>query len=459
MAERKEKRKRENQSLGRAKGLLSRDLAWTCGFPVDHVVASDNQRVAWFRMDSLGAENPPPFLVDREVLRRSSMAASKLKNQFPKAVKRIFVDPEDWFERLERLLNAIKATLHEGDRSAVKVASLLESSAEKALTSDAAFLTIDPRLRSLLDGVQFAESMKVKPSAVALHEWLPSAATQLNAVYSMRLLAETPQDSAFSNRDYELMLLVALRDELKHREDLESLCRQLTSPAMQGLDVPDPNFRIHSYADFGKSLVKSRQGNQDIDFALSAKKKRQTIRQSIVRLMRKSVDAKPKVRRSIISVICELGPINVVQAFDSIGDTMLREENRLRGNVKRLNSDSQLSHAKSKPIAKMLLEQLEPKPVGELDVKFVKSYHSALIGLADGHASQEVVSEVAQFLPICGVEVSGAINLLSYWIGKENRGDLPMATQRQRWGTLLNRLRRIAKTTDGERVAKLVPRE
>jgi len=85
--------------------LYRRDLSWTHGFPVAmlgrQLREHDNGKncpdvpqpngVAWIQLDScVNSESTTALIIDRRLLRRSELAASRLRHQFPKAIRMLF---------------------------------------------------------------------------------------------------------------------------------------------------------------------------------------------------------------------------------------------------------------------------------------------------------------------------------------------------------------------------------
>ena len=90
--------------------FLKAHLDWLAGFPVG---ATDGH-VVWMSRPRAGSPLPTPVRIDREKLRASQFALTKLVHNFPRALPRVVGDVDVWRTQVESVLDCLKEAVHNG---------------------------------------------------------------------------------------------------------------------------------------------------------------------------------------------------------------------------------------------------------------------------------------------------------------------------------------------------------
>lgn len=465
-----EKQKRENQSLGRARLLYHRDLAWTFGFPLGLLANNnsgcfeqkssdrgENRQLSWIRLDSI-ATTDSQFTIDREVLRRSTMAASKLRTQFPKAICRVFADPSLWFERLDQLLEALKGFLHRGETNQLQVKKLLASVAETAPWNQPGTSCPRRNLPPIVDALRLAEAMCPKPSNLPMDSWLSSASEQLQRVYLDRHGDRNAMTHGLSNRDFEFCLLAELRQELAPRDNLVRFANLMTSPAVRFLHHPDPMHNVSIWSERGRGLLtRQRKKREETLQQPELLPNRTTIRPIVIKLLSHAATQKVKTRQSIVDSVSIFGLENVLKPLEETSIEIWAEERRLRSLVQQLQSAIEFRCKVPKSSAKPMMAELNVRFSKEPIVNSVKAWHSALEFLTDGSMDIGVIREVDRFIAQCDGDFATGLSLISCWKKRSKRkNSKEQRVLNKDWGDFFQALNQVARRALVANVARLI---
>ncbi len=464
---RAEKQKRSNQGLGRARLLYQRDLAWTSGFPLSMLGYSsddqnkeekndaDKEQLCWIRLDSLSV-NAKPFIVDRDVLRRSTMAASKLRHQFPRAVKKVFSDPEQWFARLDRILEAVKAFLHDGDVTCLESDHLLSTVAQlKPQNEDV--LPFQPALPPVVDALRLGESMIRKPRELSIDSWLNVAAPHLKKLSTCQPRESKSENNRLSQSDYEFCLLMLLRHELSDADRLKRIINLLTSEAVRKIHHPDPTKHIMFWSAQARTfLLKEQSAKEKVIQGLVELPERITTRPKLVRLLAQALHQKPQQRQAYVDGISILGHDHVLRPMDKVYREINQEEQRLQSIAGKLQNAYKYRLYRSSNFASPSSEEVEDRPVGERGLEYLGSWHSAFAFFSSGIFSPAIVREINLFVESVGQEVGVVLEMIARWQRSLEEIYSRSSVLNKDWGRLFAALNQVARQTSGEQVAKLV---
>jgi len=99
---------KRNTGIARAKMLLKAHLAWLDGCPS----AQTPGQVHWRTRPQQGSPEGTQIVVDRELLKRSQAALTKLLHQFPRALPTLVGDVQAWSQSVSATLDRLKQAVH-----------------------------------------------------------------------------------------------------------------------------------------------------------------------------------------------------------------------------------------------------------------------------------------------------------------------------------------------------------
>src|SRR6056297_30002 len=449
------RKKQQSQSLSRARMLWHRDLAWTVGFPMQSLRRQvDREAIVWFRLEQFTiAGGGTPLVIDREVLRRSELSASKLRNQFRKAVKKLFDDPDDWFARYDRLMIALKASIHGDEAASVTADNWLTSVAGTWFHNATESLVAGHPMNDLLKAIRFAESFKRKPAND--RSWSEKAIETFTAIYSDRYAESDVGTCGLSPREYEVGLLTRLARIVKHERQWDELGRLLTSSGIRFVHYPQPNHFISFYSDEGRGLVLTHQQSA----AKTSERRiptRKTIRSELIEILASAASAKPNVGQAIMKAVCAVGTPEAVDAFESVAMDLYAEETRLRGLVKQLRANDSVKALRSKAVAKPILDEVNARVVDENRCRIATSLADYIRRISTACETPTLLDRVGEFLRVTRAQFSDALDIVELLVG--DRCSAP--TMRQRDSQLIaifDGMIRLAKQRQwGGQIANLV---
>lgn len=141
----------KSTGLARAKMYLKAHLEWLDGYPYGHAPG----QIHWRTRPQVGSPDGTRLIVDRERLKRSQAALTKLVRHFPRAMPKLVGDVANWSASVSAMLQRLKAAVHGGtDLSgddAVPIDSLSRS--ERILIQQ---LSREPSFRPLLRAVTWS---------------------------------------------------------------------------------------------------------------------------------------------------------------------------------------------------------------------------------------------------------------------------------------------------------------
>lgn len=423
---REQKRIDEKKNLGRAKLLWQRDLAWTVGFPLDLVLHGNSngptqglgqtrsaESLDWFRVDSL--ERPDDaalFQVDRDVLRRSVLAASKLRRDFSKFVDQIFCEPDKWFSRFDWITGilheAIRASLSTPERNTI-LRKMLDQATMRSLMQT---VGDDKRshqmqhsslalLRQILYSVQLAESMLPKTPSIPLKKWLANQGDELKLIFSIHPTSTQRLPCRLDPRHWEIMVLTQLRSSLVDTERFRTIRKLLTSHAVSNLHHPDPNWRITQLANRCREILGVPHDSKEVIQPSPDSSARKTIRQTLTGSLVTALRAKPQRQQAIVAAICNVGSPQWLKRLQHFADKVATQEQRLQLLLSNIEFRPTFT-VKSNMITKHYAAQIASEPLSQSEIKMIADMVTFLERLSTDSMPPELLRPVSGYLNSIG---------------------------------------------------------
>lgn len=130
----------KSTGLARAKMYLKAHLDWLDGYPY----AQSPGQIQWQTRPRLGSPDGTLIVVDRNRLKRSQAALTKLVHQFPRALPKLVGDTATWSASVSALLECLKEAVHcgkplSGHDAPIQTLSRTERTLVEQLSQDATF--------------------------------------------------------------------------------------------------------------------------------------------------------------------------------------------------------------------------------------------------------------------------------------------------------------------------------
>jgi hypothetical protein len=155
----------------RARVHLTADLGWLGGFPVGQVPKGIVWRQCTPDQSPLGTE----ILVDREKIRRAEYTLNKIEHEYSKVLADVVREPDQWAERVHRLLDRLKAAIHSKEPLPARLPETMDAQHVSVRNMRRKLLRQHPALEPLDDA--FSWRLYLEPTAVrSTMVWLTSTA-------------------------------------------------------------------------------------------------------------------------------------------------------------------------------------------------------------------------------------------------------------------------------------------
>ncbi len=232
---RTELRKETSKSAvtARVKVLLSANLGWLEGFPLE--VAGGIVR--WLAVPA--AAPPEEMRLEGQHLSRATYALNKLRGELAPALALLLDNPEAWLDSVESRLERLKGAVHRGDRLSQRF--FQDDLFPARFREEASRLAAEePRLKPLLNALAWVHAgypEKARADLDAVREWGPRFAPfadrrdEIPAILSFLRLAQL---AASHGRERVQPLAACLLDERSHDVPLGE-AGQICGQILQGL--------------------------------------------------------------------------------------------------------------------------------------------------------------------------------------------------------------------------------
>lgn len=300
------RRTNEKQGVARAKILWSSELSWSVGFPLRQLDAPEvppstrSDTLPWLVCRGSGNTHSGKILkLDRESLRRSELAASRLRHQSPSILRRIFTDPDKWFENFNFLLQAIKLYIHWGDTKALDQDRWLDALGLNSVTSLVDGQTSQIQLQSLLDDVRIAEQFIPQETRLPIDQWLVSMADCWSHDNRPCHTAKNV-DHPFSLQQQEWLLFCQLRQSLRDPSCLQDLTGMLRCLTENPLLVPHPDKQLNTELKRFDSFLEGEEAPVD------KRPPQQLLYRSFIDTLGTAIQAKPARQSAILEAVASV---------------------------------------------------------------------------------------------------------------------------------------------------------
>ena len=239
-----EARKETSKSAvqARAKVLLSANLGWLEGFPLE--VAGESVR--WMAVPASAPAHEASL--ERHHLSRATYALNKLRGELAPALPRLAGDPDVWLAAVERRLELLKRSIHKG--APLPPRFFEEPSLPRAYREQAARLAAsEPRLQPVLNAVSWvhaghpARARDTLDSILAWSGGFELLAVRLGEVPALVLFLRLLQLAASHGRERVQALAACLLDARTHDTALEQgseICAQIVHALGKRAQEPPP---------------------------------------------------------------------------------------------------------------------------------------------------------------------------------------------------------------------------
>ncbi len=307
MRPQKERSRKPQYGVSRARLLLKKNLGWLPGFPVE----LDSDTIRWHAWPWKDPGTSRLISLNREALRRMEMALSKLRHHFPRALPQILEDVGDWLARMDCLLDMLKGVIHR--QSPLNVEMLMGAGAGGGRWAQriCRLRATWPELGRLLEAVAFLEFTAYQSCDLAVLEWIDSNAASLSRLGSSNDTLCDPQ-----------LLLCTLREDIDMQ--LRSfLLDTLANPASCSAPVGDD---YHDYLSGLAREVKNAANGRS--FAIPPKPISATMGQVCERFLKRLLAVKPMSRRHMAKLMGSLVSADLKSKAEALALSVQGEESK-----------------------------------------------------------------------------------------------------------------------------------
>ncbi|MBC7965008.1 MAG: hypothetical protein H7Z17_03700, partial [Fuerstia sp.] len=106
-----DKQRRKSAGVARARVCLKTHLDWLDGFPV----SQSHGQLKWMLRPRIGMRDVRTVTIDRDTLRRATIAVSRLSTELVSSTRTIVGDVKEWQECVLSLLESLKTVIHQSE--------------------------------------------------------------------------------------------------------------------------------------------------------------------------------------------------------------------------------------------------------------------------------------------------------------------------------------------------------